>query len=55
VEEERIPEKSVLAKILRNAPLRKRLAISLLAFSGLRLETLGNAERKDGLKISDFP
>lgn len=55
VEGERIPEKSELAKILRSGSLRARLAISLLAFSGLRPETLGNAEGTDGLKISDFP
>jgi integrase len=55
VEGERIPEKSELAKILRSGSPRARLAISLLAFSGLRPETLGNAEGTDGLKISDFP
>ena len=55
VEGERIPEKSELVKILRNGSSRARLAISLMAFSGLRPETLGNAEGKDGLKISDFP
>jgi len=55
VEGERIPEKTELAKILRNGSPRARLAISLLAFSGLRPETLGNAEGTDGLKISDFP
>jgi site-specific recombinase XerC len=55
VEEGRIPEKSELAKILRSGSPRARLAISLLAFSGLRPETLGNAEETDGLKISDLP
>ena len=55
VEGERIPEKTELAKILRSGSPRARLAISLLAFSGLRPETLGNAEGRDGLKISDFP
>lgn len=55
VEGERIPEKAELAKILRNGSVRSRVAISLLAFSGLRPETLGNAEGTDGLKISDFP
>ena len=55
VEGERIPEKTELAKILRSGSPRARLAISLLAFSGLRPETLGNAEGTDGLKISDVP
>ena len=55
VEGERIPEKTELSKILRNGSSRAKLAISLLAFSGLRPETLGNAEGTDGLRISDFP
>ena len=55
VEGERSPEKTELAKILRSGSPRARLAISLLAFSGLRPETLGNAEGTDGLKVSDFP
>ncbi|MCL4323548.1 MAG: site-specific integrase [Candidatus Thermoplasmatota archaeon] len=55
VEGERIPEKTELIKMLRNGTPRARLAMSLLAFSGLRPETLGNAEGTDGLKISDFP
>ncbi len=55
VEGERIPEKNELAKILRSGSLRAKLAISLLTFSGLRPETLGNAEGTDGLRISYFP
>jgi site-specific recombinase XerC/dsDNA-binding SOS-regulon protein len=55
VEGERIPEKSELARMLRKGSGRAKVAISLLAFSGLRPETLGNAEGKDGLKLSDFP
>ncbi len=55
VENERIPEKMELAKILRNGSPRARVALSLLAFYGLRPETLGNAEGTDGLRISDFP
>ena len=47
-------EKTELAKILRIGSPRAKLAISLLAFSELRPETLGNAEGTDGLKISDF-
>ena len=55
VEGERIPEKQELSKMMRSASQRARVAMSLLAFSGLRPETLGNAEGNDGLKISDFP
>ena len=54
VEGERVPEKTELAKIVRSGSPRARLAISLLAFSVLRPETLGNAEGTDGLKTSDF-
>ncbi|MEM0133948.1 MAG: hypothetical protein QXU18_01795 [Thermoplasmatales archaeon] len=54
MERGRIPEKAELSKILRTGSMRARLAISLLAFSGLRPKTLGNAEGKDGLKILDF-
>ncbi|MHB1812661.1 MAG: hypothetical protein ACYCPR_09665 [Thermoplasmataceae archaeon] len=55
VEGEIILDKAELSKILRNGSIRVRLAISLLAFSGLIPETLGNAEGKDGLRVSDFP
>jgi site-specific recombinase XerC len=55
VEGERIPEKKELSKMLRSGSRRARVAMSLLAFSGLRPETLGNAEGNDGLRVSDFP
>ena len=35
--------------------LRARCACALLAHSGLRIETLGNYEGTDGLRIKDFP
>ena len=54
-EKEVIPEKSDLAKILRMATLRERVSISLMAFSGLRPEVLGNIDGSDGLTIGDIP
>ncbi len=54
VENERIPERSELAAILRNANPRTKVAISLMAFAGLRPETLGNHTGTDGLKLSDI-
>ena len=53
VEDERIPEKKELAAILRDANPRTKVAISLMAFSGLRPESLGNYAGTDGLRISD--
>jgi len=54
-ERERIPAKEELAKILRVATLRERVAISLMAFSGLRPEVLGNIDGTDGLSLGDIP
>ena len=54
-ENERIPLKEELSKILRIATLRERVAISLMAFSGLRPEVLGNIDGSNGLMISDIP
>ena len=54
-EKEVIPERSDLAKILRMATLRERVSISLMAFSGLRPEVLGNINGTDGLVIGDIP
>ena len=53
VEDERIPEKYELAKILRETSPRAKAAIALMAFSGMRPESLGNSNGNDGLKISD--
>jgi len=54
-EKEVIPGKGDLAKILRIATLRERVSISLMAFSGLRPEVLGNIDGSDGLVIGDIP
>ncbi|MFG1450084.1 MAG: site-specific integrase [Thermoplasmataceae archaeon] len=53
-EKERIPAKEELAKILRVATLRERVLISLMAFSGLRPEVLGNIDGTDGLTLGDI-
>ncbi|MEM4057977.1 MAG: hypothetical protein QXZ12_04510 [Thermoplasmata archaeon] len=52
--DERVPTKKELSKIFRNASVRGRVAISMLAFSGLRPESLGNYDGTDGLKLSDL-
>ena len=53
-EKERKPEKEELSKILRMATMRERVSISLMAFSGLRPEVLGNIDGSDGLRIEDI-
>lgn len=54
-EKEVIPNSEDLSKILRMATLRERVSISLMSFSGLRPEVLGNIDGTDGLNIGDIP
>ncbi len=51
---ERVPNKEELSKILRKASLRGRVAIALIAFSGLRPESLGNYGGTDGIRLGDL-
>jgi site-specific recombinase XerC len=51
---ERVPNKEELEKIIRMATPRARVSIALMAFSGLRPETLGNYNGMDGLRLGDF-
>ncbi|MEM0133304.1 site-specific integrase [Acidiplasma sp.] len=51
---ERVPSKEELARILRKATSRARVAIAIMAFSGLRPESLGNYEGTDGLRLGDI-
>lgn len=44
-----------LRKVLDSTNIRGRVAISLIAFSGLRLQTLGNEPGTDGLRLGDLP
>jgi integrase len=52
--DEVVPTKEQLAQIFRHCDLRSRVSASLLAFSGLRPESLGNYLGNDGLKIGDL-
>lgn len=54
VENERVPNKEELGKILRKATSRGKVAITLMAYSGLRPESLGNYEGTDGLRLGDL-
>ena len=51
---ERIPTKEELSTVIRKASTRGRVSISLMAFSGLRPESLGNDGGNDGLRFADF-
>jgi len=51
---ERVPSKEELARILRKATSRGRVAIVMMAFSGLRPESLGDYEGTDGLRLGDI-
>ena len=51
---ERIPNRDELESIIRMATPRARVSIVLMAFSGLRPESLGNYDGSDGLVIADF-
>ncbi len=53
-ENERVPSKEELGKILRMATPRARVSISLMAFSGLRPEALGDYEGTDCVRLSDI-
>lgn len=52
--DERPPMKDEIDAMLRGASVRGRAIISLLAFSGLRPETLGNYDGSDALRIKDI-
>ncbi|MGB9960024.1 MAG: site-specific integrase [Candidatus Bathyarchaeales archaeon] len=53
--DERVPTQQELRKILICGDLRAKCACLLLAHSGLRIETLGNYEGTDGLRVRDLP
>jgi len=51
---ERVPNKEELDKILRMATPRGRVSVALMAFSGLRPQSIGNYLGTDGLRIGDL-
>ena len=55
VADERPPTQEEFGRILSMADFRAKVACSLVAFSGLRLEVLGDYLGSDGLEIRDFP
>ncbi|MEE9458210.1 MAG: site-specific integrase [Candidatus Bathyarchaeia archaeon] len=51
---ERIPSKEELNRILRSASQRGRVSIALMAYGGLRPESLGDYAGTDGLRLGDL-
>jgi len=54
LQDEVVPSKAKLGELLDSAPAREHVSISLMAFSGVRPEVLGNYYGRDGLKVSDI-
>jgi hypothetical protein len=52
---EEVPTQEGLRRILLAANSRQRVAVALVAFSGIRLEVVGNYHGTDGLTIRDLP
>jgi hypothetical protein len=55
IEDEQVPTKEELTRILRTSPPRIRVAESLMAFADLRPESLGDHTGTDGLMLKDLP
>ena len=55
IQDEKIPDREQLRKILDAADPRSRAIISLMAFAGVRPQVIGLADRSDGLVLSDLP
>lgn len=50
-----VPRPEQVGSLLDHSPLRVKVAVSLMAFSGLRPATIGDSRGKDGLKVGDLP
>jgi hypothetical protein len=55
IENEQVPSQEELARVLRASPPRVRAAVALMAFAGLRPQSIGNHDGSDGLRIKDLP
>jgi len=55
LKDEKIPSQEELKRIFLSGDKKSRVASSLMAFSGIRPEVLGNYNGSDGLKVMDFP
>lgn len=55
LQNEMIPDRDQLRKMFDAADPRCRAVISLMAFSGIRPQVMGLADKSDGLMLSDLP
>jgi hypothetical protein len=55
LKDERVPTKEELRRIFLSASKQARVACALVAHGGLRLESIGNYQGNDGLRIRDLP
>lgn len=55
IADECVPTQQELAKLLRSSSSRVKVIASLMAFAGLRPESIGNFDGSDGLRLSDLP
>jgi hypothetical protein len=55
IEDEQVPTKGELTRILRTSSPRIRVAEALMAFADLRPESLGDHTGNDGLMLKDLP
>ena len=55
IEDERVPTRDELRTILHYARERAKCSIALMAFAGLRPQTLGTMRGTDGLAVKDLP
>jgi len=55
IQDEQVPTKTQLQSILNVSSPRTRSSISLMAFSGIRPQVMGNYNGADGLKLADLP
>ena len=53
--EEVVPRPEQVQSLFDHSPLRVKVVVSLMAFSGLRPATIGDAQGLDGLKMKDLP
>jgi len=54
IQDEQVPTKEQLQSILNVVNPRTRTSISLMAFSGIRPQVMGNYDTTDGLKLADL-
>ena len=55
IQDEKVPDKEQLKKMLDAADPRCRAIISMMAFAGVRPQVMGLADKSDGLILSDLP